>query len=100
MGIELELIILLLIQLTGTSLFARFEVETAAWKKISKWLIIDAITVGLFYIAGHFALLFPAVMLVLGLSIHFYFCRKHGIDPIKAIPRKKYYALRGWKWEE
>ena len=100
MGIELELIILLFIQLLGTSFFSRFEAGTAVWKKILKWITLDAITIGLFYFIGHFALLFPAVILLIGLSIHFYFCRKHGIDPIKATPRKKYYELRGWVWEE
>ncbi len=32
----------------------------------------------------------------LGLMFHFWWCRKHGIDPLTAEPRDKYYELRGW----
>ena len=98
MGVELELGLLLILQLVGTSIFGHFEGETPAWKKLSKWLFIDSVTVGLFFVVGHYALIFPLLILILGLFFHFYFCRKHGIDPIKATPRKKYYELRGWKW--
>jgi len=100
MGIELELAILLIIQLLGTSFFARFEVETPASKKIVKWLLIHGITIGLFFLVRHYALIFPLFMILLGTTFHIRICRKNGIDPIKATPRKKYYELRGWKWEE
>ncbi|MES1225821.1 MAG: hypothetical protein ABUT20_60645 [Bacteroidota bacterium] len=100
MGIELELLVLLVIQLTGSSIFAKFEIETAAWRKIVKWLIADGITIGLFFLIKHFALLFPFAVLIAGSTIHFIICRKNGIDPLNATPRKKYYQLRGWKWEE
>jgi hypothetical protein len=33
----------------------------------------------------------------LGLTVHLLWCRKHGIHPLTAEPREKYYALRGWK---
>ena len=100
MGMELELIVLLLVQLTGTSLFAKFEIETPAIKKIFKWLTIDIITIGLYYKIGHYTLLLPVVMITIGTIVHFIYCRKNGIDPIKATPRKKYYQLRGWKLED
>ena len=78
----------------------KFEIETPAIKKISKWIIINGVTVGLYYLIGHYAIVFPLFMILLGTIGHLIICRKNGIDPIRATPRKKYYALRGWKWEE
>lgn len=100
MGIELELIILLIIQAFANSFFAKFEIETPAWKKLLKWLLIDTITLGLYYIIGHYAIILPFVLIAAGTIIHFRICRKNGIDPLNATPRKKYYNLRGWKWVE
>jgi hypothetical protein len=100
MGIELELSILLLIQLLGSSFFGRFEVETPALRKIIKWMIIDGITIGLYFLFHHWAVIFPIIALIPGILFHFNWCRKNGIDPIKATPKRKYYQLRGWKWEE
>lgn len=100
MGIELELAELLIIQLIGTSFFSRFEGETHPLKKITKWLIIAIITSGMYYWVQHWALAFPALAMIPGMIFHFMWCKKNGIDPLKATPRKKYYELRGWKWEE
>ena len=47
MGIELELIVLLVVQTLGTSFFAIFEVETPGWRKALKWAIISGGTLGL-----------------------------------------------------
>jgi hypothetical protein len=100
MDVKLELIVLLIIQLIGSSVFARFEVETPALRKIIKWLFMDSATIGLYYLIGHWSLILPAIMLLLGTTFHIIWCRKNGIDPLKATPRKKYYQLRGWRWEE
>lgn len=97
---EIELIELLVIQLLASNFFGRFEVETPAFRKIIKWLIIDGITIGLYYWFHHWALIFPVVAMIPGSIYHFNWCKKHGIDPLKATPRKKYYELRGWKWVE
>jgi hypothetical protein len=100
MGIELELGALLLSQLIGTSIFGIFEMETPAWKKILKWLLIDVITLALFFEFNHWALLFPFVIIIIGTSVHFFLSITHGIHPFNATPRKKYYEFRGWKWVE
>ncbi|MCW3123896.1 MAG: hypothetical protein JWQ38_3388 [Flavipsychrobacter sp.] len=92
MGIELELCVLLLLQLLGSAFFSHFEGETPAVKKILKWLILDGITLGLYYFTGHYALLFPVALIAIGATFHIRWCKKNGIDPIKATPRKKYYA--------
>ena len=100
MGVELELGELLIVQILATNFFGRFEIETPAIRKIIKWLIIAAITVALFFWIGHWATIFPLIGLIPGTIYHFIWCKKNGIDPLKATPKKKYYELRGWKWEE
>lgn len=100
MGIELELTELLFIQLIGNSFFSGFEGETPPLKKIMKWLILDAICIGFYFAFHHWALALPIVLLIPGMIIHFRWCKKNGIHPVKATPRKKYYELRGWKWLE
>ncbi len=98
MGIELEFIVLLIIMTLGTSLFAVFEVETPAWRKITKWAMVHAITIGLFFLAGHWALLFPVGAAGAGATFHYVWCRRNGIHPRLATPRRRYYELRGWHW--
>ena len=100
MGIELELIILLIIQTTFISAFAKFEIETPLFRKLIKWFLIDGITIALYFLVGHWAILFPTLGLVPGTTYHFIWCKKNNINPFKATPKKKYYELRKWKWEE
>lgn len=100
MGIELELIVLLVIQTIFISAFAKFEIQTPLMRKLIKWFIIDAITIGIYFLYGHWAILFPILGLVPGTIYHFTWCKKNEINPFKATPRKKYYELRGWEWEE
>ena len=99
-GIELELATLLLIQMVFISAFAKFEIETPLLKKLIKWFIIDGITIGLYFFIGHWAMIFPIVSLIPGTIYHFIWCKKNGINPLNATPRKKYYELRKWKWVE
>lgn len=100
MGIALELAVLLGIAVLGQAVFAAFEVETPAWRKILKWSLVVAGTVGVYQLAGHAALVIPIGLGLLGLSFHFWWCRKHGIEPLRATPRRRYYELRGWSWPE
>ncbi len=99
-GIELELSILLGLFLFGAEIFAPFEVETPAWRKILKWSIVITITLSLYYYIGHWAVLVPIGLGSLGLVFHVVWCKKNGIHPIRATPRRRYYELRGWEWHE
>jgi hypothetical protein len=100
MGIELEWFSLFFLHVLGSSIFGVFEVETPAWRLALKWTIVAATTLGVYQLAGHWALLVMAVPAAAGTIFHFTWCRKNGIDPLKATPRRKYYELRGWKWVE
>lgn len=99
-GISLELSVLLILQTLGTSLFARFEVETPVSRKLLKWGILIGGTVGLYFLVGHWALVLPLTLMALGSTFHLMYCRRKGIHPMYATPRRKYYELRGWKWQE
>ncbi len=100
MGIELELAVLLGISIVGPAIFAVFEVETPWWRKVFKWTIITAVTLGLHAFVGHWALVIPVGLGAVGVGVHFWWCRAQGIDPVRALPRRKYYQLRGWSWPD
>lgn len=96
----LELAVLLALAVLGSARFAVFEIETPAWRKVLKWGLVIGATLILSGIAGHWALLFPFALGVSGLGFHYVWCRRHGIDPVRATPRRRYYELRGWRWVE
>lgn len=100
MGIELELAVLLGLVLVGMSVFAPFEVETPAWRKLLKWSLIVGLTIALYGPLGHGAALVPVAFAGAGAGFHLWWCRKNGIHPIRATPRRRYYELRGWTWHE
>lgn len=96
MGIELELAVLLTLTTLGQVGFGQFETETSKTRRLLKWAIVDGATLGLYYAVGHWALLFPLVMAAAGLTFHLWWCRRNGIHPWRATPRRRYYELRGW----
>ena len=99
-SIAVELAVLLGLQTLGTSIFARFEAETPVWRKLTKWSVLIFGTLALYAWVGHWSILFPATIFAMGTVFHFGYCRKHGIDPLRATPRRRYYELRGWQWTE
>ena len=100
MGIELELGVLLGMFIFGTAIFAPFEVGTLAWKKILKGSFVIGLTLTLHTVIGHWAVVVPFGLGGLGVVFHFVWCKKNGIDPVQATPRRRYYQLRGWEWHE
>ena len=99
-GIELELGILLGLVLVGPGIFAVFEVETPAWRRILKGTILIGVTLGLYGPIGHWAAVVPVGLAGIGSTFHWVWCRKNGIHPLRATPRRRYYQLRGWDWLE
>ena len=98
MGIELG--VLLAIAVIGQATFAVFEAETPPWRKIVKWAIVVGLTLALAQVVGHWSLVLPIAGGVAGVIGHTIWCRRHGIDPVRATPRRRYYELRGWTWRE
>ena len=100
MSLSTLLLILIAAQTLGTSIFARFEIETPIPRRIFKWALFHAGTIALHAWAGGWALLVPAAFLCLGIAVHIVVCRKYGFHPIYATPRRKYYEFRGWAGPE
>lgn len=99
-GFELELLGLYLLQTVGHSVFDKFEVQTAAWRKILKWLLVLGLTAAIYRWAGHWAIAVIVGLGGMGAVLHTVWCRRNGIDPLRATPRKRYWELRGWEWRE
>ena len=95
-----ELSVLLAVAIIGQSTFAVFEVEVSPLRKMLKWGIVVAVTLGLAQVIGHWSVAVPLAAGVVGVIGHTIWCRRQGIDPLRATPRRKYYALRGWTWQE
>ena len=100
MGLEIELAALLFLCALSTSIFDKFEVETAAWRKLLRWMLAAALTLGTAPFIGHWALAVLLGFAALGASAHFIWCKRNGIDPLSAEPRRRYYELRGWAWPD
>jgi hypothetical protein len=96
----LELSVLLALVTIGPAVFAVFEVESAPWRKVLKWGIVIALTLGLHRLIGHWSVLLPVILGAAGLTFHFYWCRRNGIHPWRATPRRRYYQLRGWDFPD
>ena len=81
----------------GSVWFGRFELETPKWRRALKLVLTVLLPAAL---AGRFgaAVGYDVVgfFLVVGLTGHFLWCRKHGIDPWTAEPWQRYRELRGW----
>jgi hypothetical protein len=92
----LDLYVAALAHLLGHIVFGHFEAQTAIARKLTKVAFLQGITALLSYYFGHWSLLWVVGMYVLGLTFHFWWTRKHGINPLSAEPKAKYYALRGW----
>jgi hypothetical protein len=99
-GFELELALLLAIAVAGHACFAVFEVETPAWRKLLKWSMLTGLTWLVYRAAGHTAIAVPLGLGAVGLAVHYWWCARHGIHPVHALPRRRYYELRGWVWPE
>jgi hypothetical protein len=97
-GVEVELAVLLVLTCVGQTVFARFEIETATWRKRLKWFVVYALTLGFYAGAGHWAAAVPVFLGGLGVAGHVVWCRRHQIHPLTAQTLERYYALRGWRW--
>ena len=97
---KLELLVLLALSVIAQGSFAVFELETPAWRKILKWFALTGLTLGLSLVVGHWALALPIALVTAGTIFHVRWCRRNGIDPFRATPRRRYYELRGWAWPE
>ena len=82
---------------TLSTLFGHFGEGVPKSRRLTKWAAYFSVVALLSKTAGRpwtFVYIFglPAV----GTVVHFWWCWRHGINPITAEPRDEYYRLRGW----
>lgn len=94
---RLEWLVATALAAAGTIVFGRFEEKTPAWRGVAKWSFYFGVIALLSRGPGRtWTFLWIFGLPGVGLAFHFWWCRKHGIDPITAEPKEKYYELRGW----
>lgn len=93
-----ELFFAALLHLIGHAVFGHFEAYSSVTRKLSKIAFNLGLTALIALTLGRpWSFIIPLAFMVLGLSVHFWWTRKHGINFWTAEPREKYFALRGWK---
>ena len=85
----------------GSVLFGHFEQGTPAWRRVLKLAVFLGVTALLSGTAGRtWAFVFLGALAVAGTSVHFWWCRRHSIDPWTAEPRDRFHELVGWGTSE
>lgn len=92
-----EMLVAGLVVLAGQRVFGRFERGTARLRLALRWALYLSGAVLLARRPGApWSWLWILGLPALGIAIHVAWCRRHGIDALRAEPREKYYRLRGW----
>ncbi len=92
------LVIIIGLHALGVIVFGRFEAETPIWCRVLKLASTIGLTALLYSLAGPvWALGVIGMWFAAGLTFHLVWTRRHGIHPLTAEPRDRYYALRGWR---
>jgi len=93
----LELFVAAAVLCCGQALFAHFEERTSPWRRLAKVIILLGSTALVSWLAGRTgALVWVGSWLLLGVSLHLWWTRRHRINFWTAQPRDRYYELRGW----
>ena len=93
-----DLFLMAALHLVGHILFGAFEERSPKARKLIKVAFLLGITALISSAFGHpWSLVWVFGMFTLGGVFHLWWTLSHGIHPLTAEPRDKYYALRGWK---
>ena len=81
----------------GSTAFGQFEAGAATQRRLLRWGMFYAVTALLGRTAGRpWTFAWIAGLPMTGAPFHLWWCRKHGINPLTAEPKDRYYQLRGW----
>ena len=81
----------------GNILFGHFEERTPKWRRVLKFFLMTGGIVLISATAGRaWSIGVLGALLAVVAVIHGWWLPKHGIHPLTAEPKDKYYALRGW----
>jgi hypothetical protein len=93
----IDLAIFIVLYLLGFLVFGHFERYAGLPRRIGKIVVLVGITALISATAGRpWSLIWDFGIMGVGLTFHFWWALAHGIHPITAEPKAKYYALRGW----
>ena len=93
----LELFVAAALLCVGITLFGRFGEGVPRWQRLLKIAVFLGVTALLSATAGRaWAFGWIGLTLVLGLSVHAWWTRRHGIGFLSAEPWERYRELRGW----
>jgi hypothetical protein len=94
----LDLFLMAAFHLVGHIIFGVFEAHTSILRKLFKVAFLLGVTALISSTVGHpWSLIWIGGMFALGGTFHLWWTLRHGIHPLTAEPRAKYYALRGWE---
>lgn len=81
----------------GCMVFGEFEARTPLGRRIGKLIVLLVSTALVAQFVGTgWALGWVGLLFGLGLGVHTWWTRRHGIDFLRPEPRAKYEMLRGW----
>jgi hypothetical protein len=85
------------VAILGMTGFSQFEEGSSKGRRLLRWGMFYGVTALLGRIAGRpWTFVWIGGLPLVGATFHLWWCRKHGIDPLTAEPRERYYQLRGW----
>jgi hypothetical protein len=99
MNLWVEVAVVATVFAVGNILMGHWEVRTPKWRRLLKFVLFVALTLGLSKWLGRawsFGLL--GVMGIAVLVVHGWWLPRKGINGWTGEPKEKYYALRGWKY--
>ena len=98
MNIWIDVAVMTTLFAIGNILFGHFEERTPKWRRILKLFVMTGAIALISSTAGRaWSVGLVLTLLAVVAVIHAWWLPKHGIHPLTAEPRDKYYALRGWK---
>ena len=93
-----DLVAVASIQVVGNVFFGHFERGTPLWRRVTKWILLLALTAGLSSTTGHAGVVaFLLACLVAAVVVHGWWLPKQGINGWTGEPREVYERLRGWR---
>ncbi len=85
----------------GNVFFGHFEEGLPKWRRVAKMVFVTAFAIAITALTGRTGF-YVALGCMAGLFVfvHFWWLPKHGIHPLTAEPKERYYQFRGWKLPE
>lgn len=95
----MEVAIVAIIFAVGNILMGHWEAQTPKWRRLLKFVLFVALTLGISAGVGRaWAFGFLGLLGVAVLIVHGWWLPRRGINGWTGEPKEKYYALRGWKY--